>query len=137
MRLTTPLLRILLVDDEPTVLRAIKRGFSVRRPTWNIVAVSGSIEAMVRLESEVFDIVLSDYEMPQLNGVEFLKLVKRHQPAALRLILSGLSRSRVGVIPAGLVHGWLSKLSDADELLRQCEELLVKRAQRRVRTTVE
>ena len=134
LRLMAPTLRILLVDDEPTVLRAVKRGFLARRPNWIILAVSGPIEAMVRLETEAFDIVISDFEMPQLNGVELMKLVRRHQPEATRIILSGLPRHRAGVIPAGLLHGWLSKLFDTDELLRQCEELLVKRAQRKART---
>jgi DNA-binding NarL/FixJ family response regulator len=128
------MIRVLLVDDEPTVLRAVKRGFAARRPNWNILAVSGPIEAMIRLETETFDVVISDYEMPQFNGVELLKLVKRQQPEALRLILSALPRQRAGVIPVGLLHGWLSKLCDINELLRQCEELIVKRELRKSRT---
>jgi response regulator RpfG family c-di-GMP phosphodiesterase len=134
MRLMAPALRVLLVDDEPTVLRAVKRGFAMRRPNWNILSVSSPIEAMVRLETETFDIVISDFEMPQLNGVELMKLVKRKQPEALRLILSGLPRQRAGFIPVGLVHGWISKLCDSEELLQQCEDMLVKRAQRKART---
>jgi DNA-binding NarL/FixJ family response regulator len=134
MRLAAPVFRILLVDDEPMVLRALKRSMEKRRPNWSILAASGPIEGMCRLESDAFDIVISDYEMPQLNGVELMKLAKRHQPAALRIILSGLPRQAVGVVPAGLLHGWLSKLYSVDSLVRHCEELLVKRALRKARS---
>ena len=133
MRLAVPIFRVLLVDDEPMVLRGLKRGMATKRPHWNIVAAEGPSEGMCRLEADTYDIVISDYEMPQLNGVELMKLARRHQPTALRVILSGISRQGVGTISPGLIHGWLSKLHDVDTLVRQCEELLVKRMQRKTR----
>ncbi len=133
MRLAAPSLRVLLIDDEPTVLRALKRGLTTKRPAWIVVVAPGPMDAMVRLEAEAFDIVISDYEMPQLNGIELMKLARRHQPAALRIILSALPRQEAGHIPAGLLHGWLSKLDEIDELVRHCEELQTKRVQRKSR----
>jgi len=133
MRMVAPSLRILLVDDEPTVLRTLKRGLVTKRPGWSVLAVTGSEDAGRLLASEAFDVVLSDYEMPVLNGIELLKLVKRHQPTALRVILSGISRGQATNVPPGLLHGWLSKLYSVEELIRQCEDLLVKRDQRKSR----
>jgi DNA-binding NarL/FixJ family response regulator len=133
MRLAVPIFRVLLVDDEPVVLRGLKRGMATKRPHWNIVSAEGPIEGMCRLEADTYDIVISDYEMPQLNGVEIMKLARRHQPTALRVILSGISRQTVGPIPPGLIHGWLSKLHDVDILVTRCEELLAKRLQRKAR----
>jgi two-component system response regulator YesN len=133
MRLAVPIFRVLLVDDEPVVLRGLKRGMATKRPHWNVVAAEGPIEGMCRLEADTYDIVISDYEMPQLNGLELMKLARRHQPTALRVILSGISRQAVGPIPPGLIHAWFSKLHSVDTLVRQCEELLVKRVQRKTR----
>lgn len=133
MRLAPPTLRVLLVDDEPAILRALKRGFAAKRPQWSIVAVPGSVEAMAQLEGESFDIIISDFEMPTMNGIELLKVAKRLQPGTLRVIVSGCARQQAGTIPPGLLHAWLSKLYSVDELVRQCEEQLAKRVQRRSR----
>lgn len=136
MRLTQPLLRVLLVDDEPAILRALKRGFTAKRPQWSLVTVPGTVEAMAQLQEASFDIIISDFEMPMMNGIELLKVAKRLQPGALRVIVSGCMRQQAGTIPAGLLHAWLSKLYSVDELVRQCEEQLMKRDLRRTRAKI-
>jgi CheY-like chemotaxis protein len=131
LRLTAPALRLLVVDDEPSVLRAVKRALSTKRPSWIVVLAQGPAEAKERLECELFDVVVSDFEMPDMNGVELLKHAKRHQPSAWRIILSGLERRQGGVIPAGLLQAWLKKIEGPSELVRCCEELTIKRHVRR------
>ncbi|MGR8934467.1 MAG: response regulator [Gammaproteobacteria bacterium] len=76
---------ILLVDDEPNVLK------SLCRLLWNyrVVTAGSGYEALSLAEHKIFDLVLTDYRMPGLNGIDFLIRFKIMQPDTARLVLSG------------------------------------------------
>lgn len=88
--------RIMLVDDEDSVLKALVRllravpcgdGNKVYRLE---VETFGSPQlALERAEHTTFDLILTDYRMPKMDGVELLRRIKAIQPDAVRLILSG------------------------------------------------
>lgn len=85
--------RIMLVDDEENILNALRRVLTSDSGDRDLalrVETFASPQAALRCaESSAFDLVISDYRMPGMNGVEFLKAFKRLQPNAARLILSG------------------------------------------------
>ncbi|UCU98125.1 response regulator [Acidovorax radicis] len=86
--------KILLLDDEPHVLSAIKR--SLRAGLGTEVRIEETVApevALARLREAVFDVVISDYRMPLMTGVEFLSLVRTIQPLAVRMVLSASSDS--------------------------------------------
>ena len=78
--------RILLVDDEQNVLNALRREL---KNDYEIELFSSPVEALARSKEIAFDLVISDYQMPVLNGIQFLKQFGDIQPDAARLILSG------------------------------------------------
>lgn len=78
---------ILLVDDEPSVLKALKRELSL---SGFIVLTAGSgYEALSILEQEDVGIVISDYMMPGMDGIELLLQVRNRYPSVYRAMLSG------------------------------------------------
>lgn len=85
--------RLLLVDDEPHILSALQR--SLRHALMGRVAglslevESDPQQALKRLAQRPYALVLSDYRMPGLNGVQLLTRLRELQPLAGRLILSG------------------------------------------------
>lgn len=87
--------RILLVDDEANILNALRRVLGAFTPAeleGNALAVetlTSPTEALRRTDYVPFDLVMSDYRMPGMNGIEFLKEFRLRQPNAARLILSG------------------------------------------------
>lgn len=85
--------RILLVDDEVNVLRALKRSLArVLPPDDTMIEMFTDSRAALRRCAQVpFDVVISDYRMPELNGLELLTSVKALQPDAVRLMLSATS----------------------------------------------
>lgn len=86
--------RILLLDDEQHVLSAIKRSLrSGLSPDVRVEDMVDPVMALARLKETSFDVVISDYRMPLMTGVEFLGLVRSIQPAAVRMILSASSDS--------------------------------------------
>jgi len=80
--------RILVVDDEAHILSSIKRLF---RPFgYDTVTCTSAREALDIIKtSGPFHIVISDFRMPETNGVEFLAAVRACAPDSVRMVLSG------------------------------------------------
>ncbi|TSA41272.1 MAG: response regulator [Betaproteobacteria bacterium] len=78
--------RILLVDDEQNVLNALRRELA---GTYEVETFISPQEALRRAKETDFALVVSDYRMPDMDGVTFLENFGQMQPDAVRLILSG------------------------------------------------
>lgn len=78
--------RIMLVDDEQNVLNALRRELS---GSYEVEAFTSPLAALQRAEAAEFAAVVSDYHMPEMDGVAFLEQFGQRQPDAVRLILSG------------------------------------------------
>lgn len=84
--------RLLIVDDEENILRALRRTLSVNdggAHQFNVEIFSSPQAALQRADEIKCDLVLSDYRMPEMDGVQFLRRFREKQPDAARLILSG------------------------------------------------
>lgn len=88
--------RILIVDDEALILKSLQRLLrhapctSGRQHfTLEVETTTSVRDALDRLQETEFDLVISDYRMPEIDGIEFLAAVKAVQPDAARIILSG------------------------------------------------
>ena len=79
--------RLLIVDDEDSVLRALRR--ALRRQGWAIQTAATGEAGLVALEGWAAQVVVSDYKMPGMSGVEFLRAVKERFPKAQRIMLTG------------------------------------------------
>ena len=76
-------IRILHVDDEPSHLE-ITRTYLKReaKDDFEIVSVLSAKEALDKLENEYFDVIVSDYKMPEMNGLAFWGAVRRNEKSA-------------------------------------------------------
>jgi two-component system probable response regulator PhcQ len=89
--------RILLVDDEPNILKALRRCLAaidvsqLDGDALKIEAFTSPEAAIECSEDQDFDLVVSDYRMPTMNGVEFLARMIELQPKAPRVIISGFA----------------------------------------------
>ena len=80
--------RLLFVDDEPGILNALKRVF--RKEGYEINVASSGEEALRFLDAHPVDLILSDYNMPALNGLAFFAKVRERAPRTVRILLTGL-----------------------------------------------
>lgn len=87
------MLRIMLVDDESNVTSALRRTLAraMQGESFEIETFDDPRQALVRAGEVDFSLVISDYRMPPMDGVEFLKRFRVMQPDAVRLILSASS----------------------------------------------
>ncbi len=79
---------ILLVDDEEMVVTSIK-SFLTLETDYEVVAFTSPKEALEFVRKTKVDLVISDYLMPDIDGIEFLGQVKDIQPEATRILLTG------------------------------------------------
>ncbi len=79
--------RLLLVDDEPNVLSALRRVFAME--PYDVEIFTQPAEALAAAKLRGFDVVISDYRMPEVDGVAFLTILRSMQPDTIRLVLSG------------------------------------------------
>jgi excisionase family DNA binding protein len=83
--------KVLLVDDEPRVLAAMKRALKAHEATLDLLTARSGMEALVMLGSEKPDVLVLDIVMPDMDGMEVLRRLKE-RPETSRLdviILSG------------------------------------------------
>lgn len=79
-------IRIMIVDDEENVRNALRR--VLKREGYEVTTAGGGSEALNLIKSFRPDVVISDFLMPEMNGVEFLKRVRDTYPEAIRIILT-------------------------------------------------
>ena len=107
---------ILLVDDEPRLLSALKRRLG---RDFKIYTANGGPQALDLLATHTdVGVILADMQMPEMNGLELLRQVKSNYPAIKRLMLTGNSdqETAIGAINEGQVYRFLRKPCDTDDL---------------------
>ncbi len=116
-------IRILFVDDEQLILAALRR--ALRREGFELYFTSDP-HAVARLVGEhQIDIVVSDYMMPELSGVEVLALVGRLHKDTARIMMTGQAdrAATIRAINEGNIQRFLEKPWDDSELKRVLHEV--------------
>ncbi|MBN1347256.1 MAG: HDOD domain-containing protein [Phycisphaerae bacterium] len=108
--------RVLFVDDEPNVLEGLRRMLRPMRREWEIAFAGSGDQALAMLAQWPFDVVVSDIQMPGMNGVELLGRVRREYPNIVCMALSGESAKESVLDFVGPIHQYLPKPFDADSL---------------------
>ncbi|MBZ0157353.1 MAG: response regulator [Alphaproteobacteria bacterium] len=109
--------KILCVDDDGNVLKSIRRLFL--DDDYTILTAPSGEEGLRVLRDEMpVPLVISDYRMPGMNGVEFLKEVCREWPDTVRVVLSGYADTSavVTAINEGQIYKFIPKPWNDDEL---------------------
>ena len=111
---------ILFVDDDIGVLSAIRA--ELRREPYDMVFADRPSLALEVLKNrgEEIDIIVTDFDMPEMNGLEFLKEVKELYPHIIRLFLTGHGtvQNAISAINEGEVYRFMTKPWSPRELQR-------------------
>lgn len=115
---------ILCVDDEPSILRALRRIF-MDEP-WDLHFATGGEEGLAVVAEQPLDLILSDFRMPGMDGVAFLKKAKEQRPDCMRLVLSGYADINliVSALNEGEIYRFIPKPWNDDELLDNVRKAL-------------
>jgi len=78
--------KILIVDDEPDVVKVVRMSFQVQEPTWETVAAYDGEEALETFDREQPDLVLLDVMMPEMSGFDVLKELRLFSDAPVIML---------------------------------------------------
>ena len=101
--------RILCVDDDPNILEGYKR--QLRKEFELTTAVGPEQGVRTVTEQGPFAVVVSDLQMPGMNGIEFLAQVRNHEPDTVRMLLTGNAglQAAIDAINQGQIFRFLTK----------------------------
>ncbi len=118
--------RILVVDDEKSMQEFLE--ILLRREGYDVAVCGSANEAILALESDDFDLVLSDIQMPGMTGLELLDHVKSASPDTLLVLITayGTTESAVEAMKHG-AYDYLTKPCSVDEIRLVVEKALEKR----------
>jgi FixJ family two-component response regulator len=109
--------RILFVDDEANILRALERVF-IEDDYEILTAPSGEDALEILVSVSPVQVVVSDFRMPGMNGVDFLRRVRGRWPEIVRAVLSGYADTAaiVSAINEGQIYRFIPKPWDDTDL---------------------
>ncbi len=87
------MISVLHVDDEPTLMDVAKL-FLERDSSIRVTTITSVEAAIAALESTTFDAIISDYEMPELDGIQFLKIIRGRGDDTPFIIFTGRGREQ-------------------------------------------
>ncbi|MCB9079782.1 MAG: response regulator [Anaerolineaceae bacterium] len=102
--------RILLVDDNPAILSLLIRYLSQLQPNYQLEICHSGVEALSLDQIRPFDLVISDYIMDHLDGLQLARHLKQRQPDVKFILMSGDDKTVMAqkATEAGL-SGFISK----------------------------
>lgn len=109
---------ILIIDDDKGVRELLRR--FLRLYGFNAYSVNNGISALNLLKKEYFDIIITDYSMPGMNGIELTKIIRSLCPRALIIGISGANCDGKDFLKIG-ADAFLSKPLKLQELLSLCQ----------------
>lgn len=69
--------RILAVDDDEIALMVLELSIEQLLPDYQIIAVENGIAALAELQKQTFDLIFTDYKMPQMNGLDLVQAIRQ------------------------------------------------------------
>ncbi|GAB4392783.1 MAG: response regulator [Kiloniellaceae bacterium] len=108
--------KVLFVDDDPQILSAFKRGL---RKRFAVTTAEGGAAGLELLKKEgPFAVVVSDQQMPEMDGVTFLKQVKQKSPMTVRMMLTGNAdqKTAIDAVNDGQIFRFLNKPCEPKQL---------------------
>lgn len=85
--------RILIVDNDTEILDMLKLTLNIWCPECRVVLAKNGLEALIQLElcdgTQPFDIVLTDYDMPNMNGQDLAQEIRQKWPNIYIILMSG------------------------------------------------
>ena len=117
-------LRILIAEDHAIVRQGVRQLLIDRGVANDIAEAQSGAEVLAEASKHVFDVILLDISLPDMNGVEVLKRLKRKLPRAPVLMFSMYREDQYAVraLKAGAA-GYLSKTGDAAQMIAAIQQV--------------
>lgn len=119
--------RILIADDEPSILKTLSRRIHARHPAVEIDTAGNGVDAILKIGEKVPDILILDMVMPKMDGAEVIRRLRENSGSSGIKILgiSGYPKDEAEVLKAG-ADAFFRKGSDLSDLLDALHAFLMR-----------
>ena len=101
-------MKTLLIDDDELIRDALTLAFS-KKGCFLMTAESAE-EGLIALEKNNFDIIISDFKLPGMNGLDFFKHVSIYQTDTVNVLISGnINREKLSLKDKSKIHDFIQK----------------------------
>jgi YesN/AraC family two-component response regulator len=101
--------QILIVDDDIGLLYALERGTNIYHPNYQVVTATNGIMALNHLRMQSFDLMVTDYKMPGMNGLDLAQTTRQISPTTHIVLMSGNPDSLKDSVSRLHLDGYLEK----------------------------
>ncbi len=117
--------RILIVDDEPSVCRILKRGLDKLNKGYEVITAGDGYQALEYIRNQPFDLIVTDYKMAGLDGLALLEEIKRIQPDTRVVLMTAYGSDEVEARARRLnAYRYLAKPLEMDDFRQMVQEAL-------------
>ncbi|MHA2495843.1 MAG: response regulator, partial [Candidatus Hodarchaeales archaeon] len=121
--------RILLVDDDEKLLEVTQRYLKRAEPTLTLITSSSAQDALQVLQNDHFDVVVSDYQMPTMNGLDLLQKLRGEGNDIPFVMFTGKGREEVAMQALNLgANYYLMKGADAGSTFGELTHIILQLA---------
>lgn len=86
---------IVVVEDDPDVLRVLQRLLSVTYPAYEVVTAKNGTEALAHVAARPVALIVTDYTMPEMNGIDLTHAVKERSPQTYVVLITAYATPEV------------------------------------------
>jgi len=115
-------MKILIIDDEKPILESLTG--MLKPGGYEVVSFQKPKEAIDTYKQDSFDLVITDYKMPDMNGIEVLETIKKIDPQSRIILLTGYAdiENAIAAVNKG-AYAFFRKPLQFDELIKTLERL--------------
>ena len=116
-------MKILLIDDDEWIRDSLKIFFEAEG--CDLLALETAEEGLAALEDQTVDLIIVDYKLPGLDGLEFLKRIHNTQPGAMKILITAYRNDNVVSEARKLkVQGFIEKPFTSDTFMASLAYLI-------------
>ncbi|MES2155069.1 MAG: response regulator [bacterium] len=121
---------ILLVDDDPTFLQDLRDLLLTYMPNTHVLTAQSGVEALAILRSKSVDLIISDQNMPEMDGLHFLDAARTHHPDVPRIMMTGypVFETAMGALNQARVGEFIPKPPNPERTIQAVKRALIERS---------
>jgi DNA-binding NtrC family response regulator len=118
--------KVLLIDDEMEFLEALSERMEIRG--MDVTTAENAATAISAINSGDFDAIVLDLQMPDMNGIDMLKVIKKNNPDMQVILLTGQATLEAGIQAMKLgAMDFMEKPADIDALTDKIKKAQAKK----------